>query len=82
MKTRRLWVILGGLGVLSAAFLLMNCHAAASNTDVLKNSVTTSIRGEQPTAMQRKDKISIVLLGEGPLVCALQISQGGYHEYE
>jgi hypothetical protein len=72
MKNRRLWVLLGGIVVLSAAFLLLNFRAAMSNTRSEKNIITTGMGDRLPDAIQRRDKISIVLVGESPLAGALQ----------
>jgi hypothetical protein len=72
MKNRRLWILLGGIAVLSAAFLLLNFRMAVSSTQSEKNITTTSIGDRLPDAMQRREKISIVLAGEGPLAGALQ----------
>ncbi len=72
MKNRRLWVLLGGIVVLSAAFLLLNFHLAASATQAEKSLTTTSMGDRLPDAMQRQDKISIALSGEGPLIGALR----------
>jgi hypothetical protein len=72
MKNRRLWVLLGGIVVLSAAFLLLNFRAAVSSTQSEKNIITTGIGEPLPDAMQRRDRISLVLVGESPLVGALQ----------
>jgi hypothetical protein len=73
MKYKRwLWIILGGLALLSAAFLLANFHAAMSTTRAEHNISTTSGGEGLPEAMQRREKISIVVEGEGPLARALR----------
>ena len=72
MKNKRLWILLGGIVLISAAFLLLNFHVAASDTQVEKLILTTDMGDKMPVAMQRNDKISMVLVGEGPLVRALQ----------
>jgi hypothetical protein len=72
MKNKRLWILLGGLGLVSAAFLLLNFRVAASNTQAEKLIFATDMGDDMPVPMQRRDKISIVLVGEGPLVGALQ----------
>ncbi|MGE5223622.1 MAG: hypothetical protein ACM3PY_14385 [Omnitrophica WOR_2 bacterium] len=72
LKNRRLWILLGAIVVLSAAFLFLNFHAAVSNTQSTNNSITTGIGEGMPYAMQRRDKISIALVEEGPLASALQ----------
>lgn len=88
MKNKRLWILLGGIVLISAAFLLLNFHVAASNTQVEKLILTTDMGDNMPVPMQRKDKISIVLVGEGPLVGALQkalteqMDKAGIGEFE
>ena len=72
MKNRRSWILLGGIAVLSAAFLFLNFRAAVSNTQAEKNITTLSGGARLPDAMQRQDKISIALVGESPLASALQ----------
>jgi len=72
MKNKRLWILLAGIVLISAAFLLLNFRVAASNTQTDKLIFTTDMGEIMPAPMQRKDKISIVLVGEGPLVHALQ----------
>ena len=72
MKNRRVWILLGGIVVLSAAFLFLNFRVAVSNTQAEKNITTLSGGDRLPDAMQRQDKISIALVGEGPLASALQ----------
>ena len=72
MKNKRLLILLGGMILLNAAFLILNFRLAASHTQAEKLLVTTDVGEEIPAAMQRKDDISIVLVGEGPLVRALQ----------
>jgi hypothetical protein len=72
MKIRRIWFILGGLVLVIAAFLLINFHAAVSNTQAERNITTTSIGEGLPVAMQRRDKITIIVTGEGLLVPVLQ----------
>jgi len=72
MKNKRLWILLGGILLIGAAFLLLDFRVAASNTQTEKLIFTTDMGEDMPGPMQRKDKISIVLVGEGPLVHALQ----------
>jgi len=72
MKNKRLWILLAGVVLISAAFLLLNFRVAASNTQTDKLIFTTDMGDVMPAPMQRKDKISIVLVGEGPLVHSLQ----------
>jgi len=72
MKNKRLWILLGGIVLISAAFLLLDFRVAASNTQTEKLIFTTDMGDNMPVPMQRRDKISIVLVGEGPMVRALQ----------
>lgn len=72
MKNRRLWISLGGVLLISAAFLLLNFRVAVSSTQAEKLVATTDSGDNLPTPMQRNNKISTVLVGEGPLVRALQ----------
>lgn len=72
MKNKRLWILLGGILLISAAFLFLDFRVAASNTQNGKLITTTDMEEDMPVPMQRKDKISIVLVGEGPLVHALE----------
>jgi len=74
MKNKRLWILLGGIALIGAAFLLLNFRVAASNTQVDKLIFTTDMGDNLPIPMQRRDKISIVMVGEGPLVGALRNS--------
>jgi hypothetical protein len=66
-----LWVLLGGIVLLWAAFWCLNFRVAASNTKSEHNNSTTSIGDGLPDAMQRREKIHPVLVGEGPLIGAL-----------
>lgn len=72
MKNKRLWILLGSMVVLITAFLFLNFHAALSNTRAEKNVTTASIGNQLPEAIQRKDKISIAVVGKNPLVRALR----------
>ena len=69
---KRLWVLLAGIALLWAAFWYLNFRIAASNTKSEHNNSTTSIGDGLPDAMQRREKINLVLTGEGPLIAALQ----------
>lgn len=71
MKNKRL--LLGGILLLSAAFLLLNFRLALSSTQAGKLVAATELGNDnRPVSMQRNDKISLALVGEGPLVRALQ----------
>lgn len=72
MKNKRLWILLGGLGLVSAAFLLLNFRVAVSNTQAEKLIFSMDMGDNMPVSMRQKEKISMVLVGEGPLVGALQ----------
>ncbi len=72
MKNRRLWILLAGIVLISAAFLLINFRVAANNTRTEKLIFNMDMGDNMPVPMQRRDKISIVLVGKGPLVRALQ----------
>lgn len=72
MKNRRLWILLAVIVLISAAFLLINFRVAASNTRTEKLIFNMDMGDNMPVPMQRRDKISIVLVGKGPLVRALQ----------
>lgn len=66
-----LWVLLGGIVLLWAAFWCLNFRIAASHTKSVHNNSTTSMGDGLPDAMQRREKINLVLVGEGPLIGAL-----------
>ena len=73
MKNKRLLVWLGGSLLLSAAFLLLHFRVALSHTEAGKLVAATELGDDNmPVSMQRNDKISLALVGEGPLVPALQ----------
>ena len=72
MKNKRLWVVLGGIVLAGAAFLLLNFRLAVSSTQANKLVFTTDSGDQLLTPMQGNDKISMVLVGGGPLVRPLQ----------
>lgn len=72
MKDRRLWVWLGGILVVSAAFLLLDFRVAVGNPQSIQMIMVTELEGNYPERLQPDDKISMVLVGEGPLIHALQ----------
>lgn len=72
MKNWRLGIFLGCIALLTAALLGLNFRVAVSNPKSEKNITTTSIGDGLPYAMQHKEKINLALIGEGPLIAALQ----------
>ena len=62
MKNKPLWILLAGIVLVSAAFLFLNFRVAASNTQAEKLIFTTDMGDNMPVPMQRRDKISIVLV--------------------
>lgn len=72
MKYKRLWILLGGILLVSAAFLLLSFRVAVSNTQSLGMIMVTELEGDYPDRLQSDDTISVVMVGDGPLVRALQ----------
>ena len=72
MKNRRFQILLAGIALLFAAFWFLNFRLATSNTQFEKNITTTGIGEELPNAMQHREKINLALVGEGPLIAALE----------
>lgn len=72
MKNWKIWILLGCIAFLLTAFLWLDFRIATSNTRAEKNITATSIGDGLPYAMQRREKINLVLIGEGPLIAALQ----------
>ena len=72
MKNWRLGILLGCIVLLTAAFLGLNFRIAFSNTKSEKNITKASIGDGLPYAMERREKIKLALIGEGPLIAALQ----------
>lgn len=72
MRYKRLWVLLAGIVLISAAFLLLNFKAAVSSTQIIQRINITKLDGHYPDRLGPTDKISLVLVGEGPLARALQ----------
>jgi hypothetical protein len=72
IKKSRIWILLGGFALLCAAFWGLNFRIAYSKTESEKNITTTSIGDGLPYVMQRQEKITLALIGEGPLIAALQ----------
>ena len=67
-----LWVLLGSIALGFAAFWCLNFRIAASNTKSDKNINIVGIGDRLPDAIQGREKINLVLVGEGPLIAALQ----------
>lgn len=72
MKDKRLWVLLGGLLLVSAVFLLLNFRVAVGDTQSAQMIMVTELEGNYPDRLQPDDKVSILLVGDGRLVRALQ----------
>lgn len=72
MKNKHLWIWLGVLVLIGAAFLFLNFRVAASTNQIEKLIFSTDMGDNMPVPMQQREKISIVLIGKGPLVRALQ----------
>jgi hypothetical protein len=73
MKNKRLWILLAGIALLSITFLFVNFRVALSNTQTEKFVAVTDLgEGDMPVSMQQHDRISLALVGKGPLVRALQ----------
>jgi hypothetical protein len=72
LKKRQLWILLAGFATFCAAFWRLNFRMATSNTESEKNVMTAGIGAGLPDAMQRREKITLVLLGEDPLILALE----------
>ncbi len=90
MQHWRLWILLASITSFFVAFWWLDFRLAASNTRSEKNIATTSIGMEEnlPDVMQRREKINLALVGEGPLTAALQkaltaeIKQAGIGDIE
>lgn len=72
MKNKRLWILLGGMLLMSPAFLFLSFRVAVSNTQAMQRIMTTELEGNYPARLQPDDKISLVLVGEAPLAGTLQ----------
>jgi len=73
MKNKRFWVLFGGIVLIGATFLFLNFRVAASIKQTENFFIFKTDMGDNmPVPMQRRDKISLVLVGEGPMVRALQ----------
>ena len=72
MKNNRNLILLGAMVLVAAAFLLLDFRLAASRTTTEKLVMTTDMGENMPASMRQKEKISLVMVGEGSLVDALQ----------
>lgn len=72
MKTKRIWLLVGGILLTGGAFLLLNFRLAASDTQAMLEINSTKIDGHYPERLGPDDKISFILTGEGPLASGLQ----------
>lgn len=70
MRKKRIWILLGGIVLISSAFLLLNFRVAEGNTRIMKKVVTMGANA--PDLMQRNNKLNVVLVGDGLLISALQ----------
>lgn len=68
MKNRRLWILLGSLGLIAAVFLLLDFRLSASSTQTERFIVTIKL----PAPQLRDEKIRMVVTGDGSLARALQ----------
>lgn len=74
MKNRKTFLIIAVSAVIVAVFLLVNFRAAFSNTGAETIATTVSSGDTLPDAMQQRAKITLVVIGEGPLAPALEKS--------
>lgn len=74
-RTMKNWqnsILLGGIACLCLAFLCLDFRMASSSTKSEKNITTASMGDSLPDAMQHREKINLALVGENPLIMALQ----------
>jgi hypothetical protein len=72
MKNRRFCISLGGVAILVGAFLLLDFHCAVSSAQAEKNVNTASMGDGLPAAKQSREKINIVLVGQGKMASAVE----------
>jgi hypothetical protein len=53
MRDKRLWILPGGILLVSAAFLLLNFRVAVSNTQTIQRIMVTELEGNYPDRLQR-----------------------------
>ena len=58
MKNKRLWILLGGIVLIGAAFLLLDFRVAASNTQTEKLIFTTDMGDNMPAQSKASPFIS------------------------
>ncbi len=72
MKNKRLWISLGVVILIGLAFLFLNFRVAVSNTQSNKLVATTDSGTKLQVPLQRNEIISMVLVGDSPLMRVLQ----------
>lgn len=72
MKNKVLWILLGGAVFLGLVFTLLNFRFAVGKIQSNNLIITSELGENKPVSMQRNNKISMVLVGEGPLARPLQ----------
>lgn len=72
MTDRRFWILLAGILLMSAAFLLLDFRVAPGIPRSVQTIMVTELQGNYPDRLQPDDNISMVMVGEGPLARALQ----------
>ena len=73
MKNMRLFILIGAILLVAGAFWLLDFRLAFSNTGTEKLTMTTDMgENNMPISMQRKQRLSLVMVGEGALAGALQ----------
>jgi hypothetical protein len=72
MKDRRLWILLAGILLVGAAFLLLDFRLAAGSIQSVQSIMVTELEGNHPQRPGSDDKISIVVDGKGPLAGTLK----------
>lgn len=60
MKDKRLWVLLGGIALMSAVFLPLNFRVALSNTQTIPRIMTRELKGNYPART-----VTVVGMNEG-----------------
>ena len=61
MKNKRLWILLGGIVLISLAFLLLPFRVAVSNTQATQRIMTTELQGNYPARLQRNEQEKVPL---------------------